>query len=58
MNSQHILSEIYEKYGEWIEMSDDPQSFVVEILSKRIIDQNSHIKYLQKVLKFEELTKN
>lgn len=46
----HVLLEVQEKWGEWIEMSENPQDFVSWVLAQRVIELQAEIQYLKKVL--------
>jgi len=46
----HVLLEVQEKWGEWIEMSENPKDFVSWVLAQRVIELQAEIQYLKKVL--------
>lgn len=49
MNEDEIIQNVYDTYGEWIEMSDDPAAFVAGVLAKKIINLKGYIEYLEKI---------
>jgi hypothetical protein len=49
MDRDEILAEIYEKWGEYLEMSDTPLETIINILINTIIEQNNTITYLRRV---------
>ncbi len=50
MSADKIIEEIREQYSEWIEMSEDPATFVAGVLAIKIIKLNEHIEYLERRL--------
>jgi len=46
-----LLDEVYEEVGEWIEMSDDPNAFVIDFLANRVLKLREEIKCLNKRIK-------
>ncbi len=50
MNPEQIIQDAKEKAGEWLEMSDNPDSFLLGMLSIQVWAQNMEIEYLKKRL--------
>lgn len=50
MKHLEVMDDIYERYGEYIEMQQDQSAFVVELMAKRIVKLNDYIEYLEKRL--------
>lgn len=55
---ESIIKEIEEEFSEWIEMTNDPATFVAWVLAKRIIKQSDKIDYLQRRLKYASANYN
>lgn len=45
-----LFHEINQKYGEWLEMADDPHKLLVDILAKMLIDERALNTYYKKRL--------
>lgn len=43
-----IVEEIKEKYYEYLEMMENPDSFVIGVMAKEILKLNNYINFLQK----------
>jgi hypothetical protein len=48
MTAEDVVREIYETYSEWIEMSENPQQFVVGVLANKIVDLQHYVDYLER----------
>jgi len=48
MEVADIISEVCEKYSEWIEMAEDPNALITQILAIKIIKLESYIEFLEK----------
>lgn len=44
-----LLNDIIDKYGEWIEMSPEPELFLIEILSNLLLQTKEENKFLKKI---------
>lgn len=51
MNAIEIISELKDKYSEWLEMSDRPHEFIMGVMANKIIKLEGHIEYLERRLK-------
>lgn len=47
MQSKHILTEVVQKYGEWLEMEDDRVSLIVSILCQMVERERIENRYLK-----------
>jgi hypothetical protein len=48
MTGEDVVREIQETYSEWLEMSQDPQQFIVGVLANKIIKLQDHVDYLKR----------
>jgi hypothetical protein len=49
MNKDEILDQLIEKWGEHLEMSDDPAQMIIDILLNTVSEQQETIVYLRRV---------
>lgn len=48
MTASEILSDVNERYAEWLEMHDNPAAFVAVVLANKIAALQNYIDYLEK----------
>lgn len=51
MNAKDIIEQVQKDAAEWLEMTDDPATFIAGILANKIITLQSYIRYLERRLK-------
>jgi hypothetical protein len=52
MNAEDVIKEVQENLSEWIEMSEDPATFVAGVLANKVIRLKDRIDFLEKRLKY------
>lgn len=50
ITKENILQEAKDTFGEWLEMSHDPQGLLADILSQKIVLLTNQIAYLERRL--------
>jgi hypothetical protein len=51
MLADEIIDEVRESWGEWLEMSPNPDLMVIKALAHKVVQQSNHIEYLERRLK-------
>lgn len=57
MNSNDILEQVRYKYSEYLEMIENPDTFVSGILAQQIVNLHDRIQYLEKRIKVEKTSR-
>jgi hypothetical protein len=49
MSTEQLIDDVIEKYGEWLEMSDDAPTMLIDILANLLIKERAMNDYYKKV---------
>lgn len=49
MKTEQLIDDVIEKYGEWLEMSDDAPSMLIDILANLLIKERELNDYYKKI---------